>query len=285
MRLHRTAVISGATTGIGFATACGLAEQGFRLIAMGNNHVRIATAKRRLAERGVSADWVAADLSSMTETRRAAAEIAAQTNRIDVLVNNAGALFDGRYVTVDGLERTFALNHLAPFLLTHLLKPSLAASDQPHVIAVSSIGHSFIPDMRWDDLQMEQDFTAHQAYFQSKLCNILFTRELARRFGIAGLRTSAVQPGMVGSNFPDNADLATRQHYAEAVANGTALTNEQGADTVLWLAANPDEADPPGGYFETRKRIDPSPAARSNEGAARLWDISASLTGLARPTC
>ena len=280
MSQDRIAVVTGATTGIGFAAACGLAEHGFQLIALGANRERIATAKERLADLGARADWIDADLSLQRETRRGAAEIAALTDRIDVLVNNAGALFDGRYVTVEGLERTFAVNHLAPFLLTHLLTPQLAASDRPHVIAVSSIGHTMIPDMRWDDLQLKRDFTAHQAYFQSKLANVLFTRELAHRNGIEGLIASAVHPGMVGSNFPDNADPGTQKHYAEAVANGSALTNEQGADTVIWLASNPDEALPSGGYFFERRRIDPSPAAQSDAGAARLWNISSSLTGV-----
>lgn len=280
MQQDRIAVVTGATTGIGFATACGLADEGFRLITLGSDRERIAAARARLAERGATADWIEADLSSIAETRRAAAGIAALTARIDVLVNNAGALFDGRYATVDGLERTFALNHLAPFLLTELLTPQLAASDQPHVIAVSSIGHTMTPDMRWDDLQMESDFTAHEAYFQSKLANVLFTRELPRRSSIAGLRTSAVQPGMVGSNFASRANADTRKRYADAIADGTALTNEQGADTVVWLALNPDAALPPGGYFERRARIDPSPAAQSAEGAARLWEISEHLAGL-----
>jgi NAD(P)-dependent dehydrogenase (short-subunit alcohol dehydrogenase family) len=279
MANERIAVVSGATTGIGFATACGLAEQGFRLIAMGRHPDRIAVAKSRLAERGARAEWIEADFDSQAEVRRAAMEIARLTDRIDVLVNNAGALFDGRYVTVDHFERTFALNHLAPFLLTHLLMRQLRASDRAHVIVVSSIGHTFIPDMCWDDLQLERDFAANKAYFQSKLANVLFTRELALRS--EELIASAVQPGLVGSNFPDSADLETRKFYAEAVANGTALTNEQGADTIVWLAANPRAALPSGGYFDKRQRIDPSPAAQSATGAASLWDISRSLIGLA----
>jgi NAD(P)-dependent dehydrogenase (short-subunit alcohol dehydrogenase family) len=280
MKQDRIAVVSGATTGIGFAAACGLADLGFRLIVMGRDRDRMAAAKSRLAESGALADWIEADFASMQETRRAASEIAGLTDRIDVLVNNAGALFDGRYVTVDGLERSFALNHLAPFLLTQMLMPQLTACKRPHVIAVSSIGHTFIPDMRWHDLQMEKDFAANQAYFQSKLANVLFTRELGRRAADEGLIASAVQPGLVGSNFPDSADPETRKFYAEAVANGTALTNEQGADTIVWLAANPDAALPSGGYFEKRRSIDPSPAAQNDAGAARLWEISERLTGL-----
>ena len=281
MSQDHIAVVTGATTGIGFATACGLAAQGFRLIALGRNPDRIAAARSRLADSGAVVDWIKADFASQEETRRAASDVAALTDRIDVLVNNAGALFDGRYVTVDGYERTFAVNHLAPFLFTHLLMPQLAASERPHVIAVSSIGHTMVPDMRWDDLQMEKDFVANHAYCQSKLANVLFTRELARRTAGSGLIASAMQPGLVGSNFPDSADPETRKFYAESVANGTALTNEQGADTVIWLAANPDAALPSGGYFDQRQRIDASASAQSDAGAKRLWDISAAMTGLA----
>lgn len=279
MSQDRTAVISGASAGIGLAAACGLAQQGFRLIAMGRDPGRTAIAKARLAGLGAKVDWIEADLASLEETRRVAAAIAALTDRIDLLVNNAGALLDDRYVTVDGFEKTFAVNHLSPFLLTHLLAPQVVAADNPHIITVSSIGHTYIDDMRWDDLQLEQDFAAGPAYFQSKLANILFTRELAHRYGDA-LIASAVHPGFVGSNFPASASPETQKHYADAVANGTALTNEQGADTILWLADNPGDAVPSGGYFHERRRIDPSPAAQSDAGAARLWEISERLTGL-----
>ena len=137
MQQDRIAVVTGATTGIGFATACGLAEQGFRLIALGRDRERIATAKAALAERGADADWIEADFSSLADVRRAASDIAGLTDRVDVLINNAGALFDGRYMTVDGFERTFALNHLASFLLTVLLLPQLAAAGRMRVEGVA----------------------------------------------------------------------------------------------------------------------------------------------------
>jgi NAD(P)-dependent dehydrogenase (short-subunit alcohol dehydrogenase family) len=280
MQQDRIAVVTGATTGIGFATACGLADAGFRLIAHGRHPDRIATARARLAERGARVDWVEADFASQAEVRRAAAEIASLTDRIDVLINNAGAVYDARYVTGDGIERTFAVNHLSAFVLTHLLMPRLKAAGRAHVIAVASIGHTMVPDMRWDDLGMEKDFVPTLAYCQSKLANVLFTRELARRAAGDGLIASAMAPGLVGSNFPDTADRDMRKYYADSVADGTALTNEQGADTVIWLAANPDEALPSGGYFDQRNRIDTSPAAASDEGAARLWEISEGMTRL-----
>lgn len=281
MQQERIAVVSGASTGIGLATACGLAEQGFRLIAMGRDPDRTAAAKARLAERGAKVDWVQADFASQAEVRRAAAEIAGLADRIDVLINNAGAIYDARYVTIDGYERSFAVNHLAPFLLTHLLMQQLRASERAHVIAVSSIGHTMVPDMFWDDLQLEHDFVSTKAYCQSKLANVLFTRELARRTARDGLIASAMQPGLVGSNFPDSGDPETRKHYAEAVADGTARSNGQGADTILWLAANPDAALPSGGYFDERRRIDVSPAAQSDAGAKRLWEFSERATGIA----
>ena len=277
---ERIAVVTGASAGIGLAAACGLADQGFRLIVTGRDPARTAAARARLAERGARIDWIEADFASLAETRRAASAITGLTDRIDLLVNNAGALLDGRYVTIDGFEKTFAVNHLAPFLLTHLLGPQLAAAGRPHVITISSIGHTYIAGMQWDDLQMERDFVAGPAYFQSKLANVLFTRALARRNGDR-LIASAVHPGFVGSNFPASASPETQKYYADAVANGTALTSEQGADTILWLAANPDAALPSGGYFHERQRVDPSPAGQNDAGAERLWDISERLTGLA----
>lgn len=294
------AVITGATSGIGFATACGLARAGFRLILTGRNSERIAPKEKELSELGAKVDWITVDFASQQETRQAAGDIAALANRIDVLVNNAGRLLDDRYVTVDGLEKTFAVNHLAPFILTNLLMPQLQGSDHAHVITVSSIGHSMISDMCWDDLQMENDFSHHMAYFQSKLANVLFTRELARRYPSERFVASAVHPGMVASKFPDSADEYTQKAYAEAAATGQAISNEEGAETILWLATHRDQALPSGGYFYNKKRVATtinggtnvlpsgaplshavlSAAAQSDEGAARLWEVSKQLTGV-----
>jgi len=274
------AVVTGATSGIGLETARALAREGMRIIALGRDDVRIANAAKDLGAEGLTAQWVNADLSSIAQTHAAAARIAEMTDRIDILVNNAGGLLDTRHVTADGLEAMFQVNHLAPYILTRDLLPQLKRSSAPHVITVSSIGHSMIDDLHWDDLQMEISFLPIAAYAQSKLANILFTRELAARHEADGIVASAVHPGLVASRFPESASVETQTYYAAAEKSGEALTSAQGADTIVWLAMDRNRALPSGGYFHARERIAPSPAAQSEEGARRLWDISARLSSL-----
>ena len=216
----------------------------------------------------------------MADVDKAAAAIAGLTDHIDILVNNAGGLLDRRIATPDGLEATFAINHLAPFLLTARLMPQLEAAKQAHVIAVSSIGHTMIEDMVWDDLQLEDDFDAFKAYAQSKLANVLFTRELARRTAGKGIIASAVHPGMVTSRFPLSGGAQVIEGYRQAEQAGHTVSEEQGADTVVWLATDAANALPSGGYFADRSRVDPSAAAKDATSAKRLWEISEQLAGL-----
>ena len=274
------AVVTGATSGIGLETARALAREGMRIIALGRDDTRIANAAKDLKTEGLTAQWVKADLSSIAQTHAAAAEIADITDHIDILVNNAGGLLDTRHVTADGLEAMFQVNHLAPYILTLDLLPQLKRSSAPHVITVSSIGHSMIDDVHWDDLQMEISFLPIAAYAQSKLANILFTRELAARHAADGIVASAVHPGLVASRFPESAGAETQSYYAAAEKSGEALTSAQGADTIVWLATDRNRALPSGGYFHARERVEPSAAAQSEEGAKRLWDISARLASL-----
>lgn len=276
------AVLSGATSGIGFEVAKGLAQAGFRLIAMGRDDERIAATGEELSQITDDISWVKADFSSLEETRRAAREIASLTDRIDVLLNNAGIMLDKRYVSAEGYEKMFAVNHLAPFLLTNLLIPQLLKSDAPHVISVSSNGHAMVPDMAWDDIQLTGEYSTITAYNQSKLANALFARELAKRFEKHGLVASAVNPGFVDSRFILNTDAYMHDYIERGIAAGKTLTCEQGADTIIWLATDRDRALPSGGYFEKRERIDPSPAAQNDENAKRLWDLSAELTGISQ---
>jgi len=281
---RQVAVVTGATSGIGLETARALAREGMRIIALGRDDTRIANAAKDLETEGLTAQWVKADLSSIAQTHAAAAKIADITDRIDILVNNAGGLLDTRHVTADGLEAMFQVNHLAPYILTLDLLPQLKRSSAPHVITVSSIGHSMIDDLHWDDLQMEISFLPIAAYAQSKLANILFTRELAARHKADGIVASAVHPGLVASRFPESAGVETQTYYAAAEKGGEALTSAQGADTIVWLAMDRDRALPSGGYFHVRERVEPSAAAQSEEGAKRLWDISARLASLETAT-
>jgi len=279
MQDRKVAVVTGATSGIGFAAAHGLASQGFHVIATGRNPERITEKGAELIADIPDAlvDWVTADFSAMREVARAASNITAISGQVDVLVNNAGLLIDKRIVTEDGLETMFAVNHLAGFLLTTRLLPALRRSARGHIIGVSSIGHTMISDIEWSDLQMERNFSHLKAYFQSKLGNVLFTRELARRLSNENIIASAVHPGMVASRFPLTGGEHTIATYKAAEESGEALTSEQGADTIVWLANNPDAALPSGGYFTERKRVLPSEAAQNPSSAERLWEMSEQL--------
>ena len=275
----KVAVVTGASSGIGKATAFQLARLGFTVIAMGRNPARsldaVADIRRELPNARI---WpVIADLASLAQTRRAAAEIAGITGRVDVLVNNAGAMIEKRLVTEDGLEATFAGNHLGPFLLTNLLLPQLCAAPAARIINVSSIGHTMIPDIAWDDLQMVQEYNAMRAYAQSKLANILFTRALSGRLASAGIMVNAMHPGMIASRFALSAGEQVRLAYHEAEAAGHTVSEDAGADTIIWLAAAPEAAVETGGYFVGRTRSETSAAAANDDSAGRLWEISSRL--------
>ena len=281
MNQNKVAVITGASSGIGFETALVLAREGFTIIALGRNPSRIEARRRAIsgAAPGARVDWVSADLSSMAEVRQAAQKIAEHTGHIDVLINNAGQILGEKSITADGLEQTFAGNVLAPFLLTGILLPLIRKARQGHVITTASVGHSYIDDMFWDDLQFERAYDGAAAYLQSKLANILFTRELARRH--PDIVASAIHPGTVQSNFPDSADAATKAYFAAAIERGEMVSPEQAADTLLWLAREVRNALPSGGYFHERQRVEPSASASDATAATRLWQICEELAGIA----
>jgi retinol dehydrogenase-12 len=224
---------------------------------------------------------VLAELSVWAEAARAAQEIGTLAERIDLLVNNAGGPASVRRTTIDGFEHTLAANHLGPFLLTGKLLPLLrAAGPGAQVINVSSVAHRFVKDMVWDDLQSERKFDISTAYAQSKLANILFTRALAQKVAVDGIRVNAVHPGMVQTNFSTHGNWLIKTIYA--LARPFSLTPEQGADTILWLATNPEPGT--GGYFVKRKPGPATPAAESAEGADRLWSVSEALLAKVDPS-
>jgi retinol dehydrogenase 12 len=273
----KTAVVTGASSGIGRVVARESAKQGYRVIAHGRNPERSkeALAEIRRAAPAAQVQFVLADLSLIAEARRAANEIASLTGRIDLLVNNAGAIYSERRVTPDGLEATFAGNHLGPFVLTQTLMPLLRvaalANGKARIINTSSQAHQMIDDMAWDDLQFEKGYRSWKAYAQSKLANLLFTRELARREMDNRLFVNAVHPGVVDTNFPAGGGLLTKAGWL--LMKPFTKTPDQGADTILWLAAEGALAST-GGYYEKRRPAPMTKAALSAEGARRLWDMS-----------
>jgi NAD(P)-dependent dehydrogenase (short-subunit alcohol dehydrogenase family) len=277
----KTAVVTGASSGIGLVVARELARQGWRVMVHGRNPYRATAALADLSRAvpGANLTLVQANLSVMADVRKAANEIASLTNRIDLLVNNAGAIINERQVTPEGFEATFAGNHLGPFLLTQSLMPLLRAAaiaaGEARIVNTASGAHQMVRDMEWDDLQLEKGYRPWKAYAQSKLANILFTRELARRETGTGIKVSAVHPGVVDTNFPSGGGLLTQIGWL--FAKPFTKTPEQGADTILWLATD-GPRDPAGGYFEQRQPAEMTKAAQSNEGARRLWAISEKLT-------
>jgi NAD(P)-dependent dehydrogenase (short-subunit alcohol dehydrogenase family) len=218
-----------------------------------------------------------ADLSRIGEMKRVSAEIAAAEPKIDVLVNNAGALFSSRHVTEDGLELTFALNHLAYFVVTLGLAERLRAAGAARVVNTSSDAHKG-KKLDFDDLQSERAYRGFPAYGRSKLCNILFTRELARRWAGTGVAVNCLHPGFVATRFGDQSGgmMPGFIRFAKLFA----LTPEKGAETLVFLASSDEAAAVTGAYFHKCRQEQPTREAQDDEAARRLWDESARLAGI-----
>jgi retinol dehydrogenase-12 len=273
----RRVLVTGATTGIGRVTAVTLGRMGADVVIVARD---AAKAEATLAElRAAGAPEPAAilgDLSLMASVRAVAAEYRQKFDRLDVLVNNAGAIFAKRELTADGFEKTFALNHMSYFLLTHLLLDRLQAGSVPRVVNVSSNAH--IPaKMDFEDLQFEKSWSAFGSYCVTKLENLLFTFELARRY--PGIAANALHPGAVASNF----GRSNRGWFGRIFALGSPfmLTPEKGARTSIYLASSPEAAAASGKYFARCKEKASSKASRDEAAQRRLWEESVRLFGVA----
>lgn len=276
----RTVLVTGGTGGIGRATALGLAEMGADLAITGRDRGRAETAAREIrAVAGGRVEVFVADLSVQAEVRRLAGEVLQCLPRIDVLVNNAGGYWNTRHVTADGLERTFAVNHLAPFLLTCLLLDRLKASAPARVVTVSSSAHA-TGRIDFGDLQGERSYSGARAYSQSKLANVLFTHELARRVPATCVTVNALHPGVVRTAFGAE-DPSGVQRLLVPSLRPFMKSPTRGATTSIHVASAPDLEQVTGRYFASSKPR--SSAARSYDEAtaARLWQVSADLTGQA----
>jgi NAD(P)-dependent dehydrogenase (short-subunit alcohol dehydrogenase family) len=272
-------VITGATSGIGQVAAERLAGMGARLVLVARDKVRGKAMLARLGERapGILHTIHYADLSRLVEMKRVAAEIAAAETRIDVLINNAGALFSSRQVTEDGLERTFATNHMAYVVLTHGLRERLIASAPARVVNTASSAHEGA-HLDFDDLQSARGYRGFKVYGRSKLSNILYTRELARRWAGTGVTANSLHPGFVATRFADQSG-GLFSHIVR-MAKIFAISPEKGADTIVYLASSPEVADVSGGYFYKCRPATPSKEAQDDAVAKRLWLESARLGGL-----
>jgi NAD(P)-dependent dehydrogenase (short-subunit alcohol dehydrogenase family) len=277
--LGKVVVITGATSGIGQVAAERLAGMGARIVQVARDASRGEAAMARLRARApdVAHRVHYAGLSRMADTKRVAAEIAAAEPRVDVLINNAGALFTVRRVTEDGLELTFALNHMAYVLLTHGLRERLGASAPARVINTASDAHRR-GRLDFDDLQSARDYRGLSAYGRSKLCNILYTRELARRWAGTGITANSLHPGFVATRFGDQSGGLLS--YGIRLAKLFAISTEKGAETLVFLASSPEVATISGGYFYKGQLALPTREAQDDEAARRLWAETERLAGL-----
>ncbi len=274
----KTCLVTGATAGIGRVTARELARRGASVIVVGRSPERSeATVEEIRRETGNPAvEHLVADLSSQADVRRLVGEFKARHDRLDVLVNNAGAMFAPRRENADGIEMTWALNHLGYFLLTGLLLDTLRASAPSRVVSVASDAHRMVPGIDFDDVQGKKSYRAFRIYGQSKLANILFTRELARRLEGSGVTANCLHPGFVATSFTAGEGWiywAMRQ-----LARVAAITPDEGAKTTIYLATSPEVEGVSGGYFAKCRPAKGTPASRDEAAARRLWELSERMT-------
>jgi NAD(P)-dependent dehydrogenase (short-subunit alcohol dehydrogenase family) len=277
---ERIAVVTGANSGIGKVTARALLEKGYRVIVTARSRERgeaaVAELKRSVSNGKV--ELVLCDLAKLDDVRAAASDIGSRVDHIDVLVNNAGGIL-GERIPTEGIEATLAGNHLGPFVLTRALMPLLEKGAPARIVNVASEAHRSVSDMRWDDLGFSAPgaYSSMKAYGQSKLANILFTRELARRTDPAKVTVNAVHPGVVRTRFGETGGPLLR--FGIALIRPFLIDEEKGADTSIWLATDPSLAGKTGGYYIKRKLSKATRAAESDAGAKRLWDLSEKLAG------
>jgi NAD(P)-dependent dehydrogenase (short-subunit alcohol dehydrogenase family) len=275
----RTVLVTGGTGGIGKATAAGLAALGARVAITGRHRRRADEAAADIrAAGGPEVDVFVADMSSRAEVRRLAADVLQALPGLDVLVNNVGGYWNSRHVTADGLEHTFALNHLAPFLLTNLLLDRLRENAPARVVTVSS-GAQAMGRIDFNDLQGERAYSGQRAYNQSKLANVLFTYELARRLEGSGVTANVLHPGVVRTAFGAE-DPGGVQRLLVPLVRAFMKTPEQGAATAVHLASAPDLEHVSGRYFANSAPKRSTARSYDEAVAARLWDVSCELTGI-----
>src|SRR5215471_4798517 len=272
----KTIIITGATSGIGEVAAIRLAEQGARIVFTARDRSRAEDTMAALRKANPSASHTLhmADLALLSEMKRVAGELAGEP-QIDVLVNNAGALFNKRQETADGLEMTFALNHMAYFVITSLLLGRLKAGAR--IVSVASNAHRGAK-LDFTDLQSRKGYAGFPVYSKSKLCNILFNRELARRIEGSGITANALHPGFVATRFGNDSGGIMRTVLKVAKPIG-AISPEEGAKTIIYLASSPDVAQVTGEYFFECKTTTPTAEARNDADARRLWEKSEQIAG------
>lgn len=278
----KTVVITGGNSGIGKETAIGLVSRGARVIITSRDPSRGAAALAEICERSGSAEVevVELDLASLANVRACTDELHRRCSQIDVLINNAGLILGERAESEEGIEMTLAVNHFGPMALTLRLIDLLAASEGGRIVNVSSDAHRMARAFDFDDLHSRQRYRSMKAYSQSKLANILFTRELAPRVDGLGITVNALHPGFVRSGFARDGDLGGFFGLVFAVSTRiAAISAEAGARTSIYLASSPEVASTTGEYFARCRSRRPNGAARDSAAARRLWELSEELIG------
>jgi NAD(P)-dependent dehydrogenase (short-subunit alcohol dehydrogenase family) len=276
----KTVLVTGATNGIGLETAKGLAALGAHVLLHGRSAERGAAAIAEIKKSVPAAkvEFVKADLASLAGVRGLAEEVLRRAPKLDVLVNNAGGIFTTRTVTADGFETTLAVNHLAPFYLTHLLLDRIKASAPARIVTVASSAHQG-QHIDFDDLNTEKRWPPGGPYGRSKLANILFARALAKRLAGTGVTSNSLHPGAVRTGFAKDATGIVK--VAMALLRPFFISPEAGALTSIYLASSPEVEGVTGGYFARCQKTTPTAAAQDDAAAERLWDVSAKMVGLA----
>jgi NAD(P)-dependent dehydrogenase (short-subunit alcohol dehydrogenase family) len=277
--LHGTTIlITGGNSGIGKEAAVALARMGAHVAITARNPSKGEAARKEIVERSANntAEVVPLDLASLDSVRTTADTVHAKLDRLDVLVNNAGGTLSKRQVTHDGFEMTFGVNHLGHFLLTNLLLDRIKASAPARIVTVASGAHRGARNgLDFDDLQLERGhYRGFQQYCRSKLANIMFANELARRLDGTGVTSNSMHPGYVHTNFAREGDTGLMGHLSYWLGRPFSLSPEKGADTIVYLAASPDVDGRSGGYYEKNRLVRPAALARDRNLAAKLWEYS-----------
>ena len=277
----KTVLLTGATSGIGLEASVALARQGARVVMVGRNQAKTEAALADVSARSGSKEvsYLLADFASQASVRALADAVRSRVDRLDVLVNNAGGVNKARTVTADGIETTFAVNHLGYFLLTNLLLDLVVKSAPARVVTVASVGHRR-GTLDFDDLGFERGgYSIMRAYCRSKLGNILFANELARRLAGSGVTSNSLHPGSVDTNIWSGAPLWAKP-IIQLVFRPFFISAEKGGERIVQLAASAELEGVTGKYFENGQVVDPAPLARDASLATRLWDVSARMVRL-----
>lgn len=277
---NKLCVITGANSGIGFETAKELAKQGAFIVMVCRNEDKAESAKKEIMQEttGTGVDIVLCDFASQDDIRKAADEIKARYDQVDILINNHGFIAGEYNETIEGLEETFGVNHIGYFLFTNLLLDHVKVAGKARIINVASEAHrngEFNPD----NLQLKDNYSSWKAYANSKLFNILFTKELADRLKDTQVTANCLHPGVIASNFASDAGFLTRIFWK--VAGPFMKSNREGAETTIYLATSDEVSDVNGAYFKDCKVATPRKSAMNKEDAEKLWEMSEELCGLA----